>query len=836
MCVAFVNFNGVLIETIKNLPPSEEEIDFSRSEFFQLKIYELYFVKHITNHFDRVFKFLVNKEEMYLSYIKFKNMYVVDLSTGEILFDILSIRNSNKNKKIYKNEKLWQEILHHSKNLMENYKSENGNQFDNKDGYFRFVKFECTSTYPRLTFIIKYLPILKGISIIHVYSQKKLSRMSENSDQHLTHKGYKEIDLFYGSEVKNNNNIEFRYTEPRKLQEIEKFFIEFFISIRNSTDIYYDVNHELKYFDYSIITAINEILISHRENLTKENGANNNNGNLSSPNENQLLSREKLNSIESLITKINNKLYENFLSMRSNTTGNERSQNDNDDLKPIELNTNNYERDTNSSYNFLLIKKENILTEMFIIPTENNREGNMSNINDISRDATGRNHNQVNIPKAQYVEHEDGWAMRTKGNGFGFDIMNNTNNGNKSINKSKSMNYQTKGNFALGPLNTSNNGYIENASRGGVKNTNHSNNINLINQVNNNTLNITQIEGNNNLANNVIPIPINNDSSLEFEKKISLSNITKLEDDSKIYLRGNSLMKAATGINSEHENDNSPRKDKLQKNYANDNGYNMIKTDNSFHTIDYYLCELENKNVNKEKEINVHSNARHNLNLNNLNNEKEFITSSTPKEREVINTNDAMNGEIPKHNVLESLLRQNTRSVNQSGTNNNANNLSGSQQAKLNYNLNLNIPMSNLNTINKKETLNNNQNNPSGFNTSKKLALYDAGAEGETPPVRVNIVSNNNVTNFKQNNNNPAILQLHENNTSLNQFKALEFVQVSQNNIKGEKNLSLNTQTQNNVNIITTNNRLIDDGEQESREHKDSSTSNAVGKKKIKMK
>ena len=88
MCVAFVNFNGVLIDTIKNLAPSEEDLDFSRSEFFQLKIYELYFVKHITNHFDRVFKFLVNKEEMYLSYIKFKNMYVVDLSSGEILFDI----------------------------------------------------------------------------------------------------------------------------------------------------------------------------------------------------------------------------------------------------------------------------------------------------------------------------------------------------------------------------------------------------------------------------------------------------------------------------------------------------------------------------------------------------------------------------------------------------------------------------------------------------------------------------------------------------------------------------------------------------------------------------
>lgn len=143
MYVAFVNFNGVLIDTIKNFGSieNEAEVDYSRSEFFQLKIYELYFVKHITFHFERIFKFLIKKEEMYLSYIKFKNMYVVDLSTGAVIFDILALRNSNKNKKIFKNEKLWQEIIHHSKNLMENYNQENGNNFDNKDSFYRVKLF-----------------------------------------------------------------------------------------------------------------------------------------------------------------------------------------------------------------------------------------------------------------------------------------------------------------------------------------------------------------------------------------------------------------------------------------------------------------------------------------------------------------------------------------------------------------------------------------------------------------------------------------------------------------------------------------------------------------------
>ena len=376
MCVAFINFNGILVETLKNLTANEniEELDYSRNEFLQLKIYELNFVKHITNHFDRVFKFLVNKDEMYLSYIKFKNMCVLDLSSGEIIFDILALRNSKKNKKIYKNEKLWQEILHHSKSLMDNYKSDFGNTYDNKDGFFRFVKFECTSTYPRLTFIIKFLPILKGISIIHMYSQKKLSRMSDNNDQHITNKGYKEIDLLYGAEVKNNNNIEFRYTEPRKLQEIEKFIIEFFISIRSNSDIYHDINHELKYFDYTIITSINEILVSHRE--------------------------------IKYITE---------------------------DIKVIEL-TGAVERGNSSTYNFLLIKKENILQELFCNADKNDLS-TFSNINKSKLSQYASDNEERVIEK--YVEHEDGWAMRTKGNNFGLDLNKNEKNEKNEKNPKK---------------------------------------------------------------------------------------------------------------------------------------------------------------------------------------------------------------------------------------------------------------------------------------------------------------------------------------------------------------------------------------------------------------
>ena len=113
-------------------------------------------------------------------------------------------------KKYYKNEKLWQEILYHSNTLMNSYINEIGsmiydpNELNLRVSLFliQFVKLECTSTYPRLTYIIKFLPIFKGMTIIHIYSQNKLSRNPDSGNNNTTDnpilKGYREIDILYG--------------------------------------------------------------------------------------------------------------------------------------------------------------------------------------------------------------------------------------------------------------------------------------------------------------------------------------------------------------------------------------------------------------------------------------------------------------------------------------------------------------------------------------------------------------------------------------------------------------------------------------------------------------
>ena len=349
MYIALINFKGDTIEKVGSLEKERssskdkfetiqtfltanknEQSEFKTTDLFEFMIYEMFFLRYIGLHFKKIFDFLFKPEEMFLSYIKFKNLYVVDVSTGNVLIDWLKLKKSKKNIKYYNNEKLWFELMHHSKSMMESYINDHRNFFSNSGSPFRFVKFECTSTFPRMTFIIKFIPLLKGLSIIHVYSQKKLSRMTENSEQQIT-KGYKEIDLIYGSEIKTNTNLDFRYSEPKILQQIEKFLIEFLISIRN-TDVFRDpnLNRELKYFNYAIITAINTVPSD--------------NGN---------------STIENLISKINVKLKEMYISMKNNYNNPQFDHYN----RTISISSKVFIDE--GTENILMIKKEDILNDMF---------------------------------------------------------------------------------------------------------------------------------------------------------------------------------------------------------------------------------------------------------------------------------------------------------------------------------------------------------------------------------------------------------------------------------------------------------------------------------------
>lgn len=280
--------------------------EFTFSDYVELKIFEKYFLKYLLIHFSKNLNSISSKEELFLTNIKLKNVFYVDLQEEKIIFDYKKM-NSNNNKislKFYQNKHLWSHLMFLLKNLEIEYNKEINNSEKRKDYQFyrnfdnsSFIKFECTSTYPRYSFFLKYLPILGGLGIIHAYSQKKLSRQYDNygdsknyySTQTLlspeirpkkkyyefktivnmisnqqqevstTEKNLDDSNNKTGINFQNNQYI--KYLEPKPILNIEKFFCAFFIALNPQKDIYYTPteNATVKYFNMEIIEAINSI-------------------------------------------------------------------------------------------------------------------------------------------------------------------------------------------------------------------------------------------------------------------------------------------------------------------------------------------------------------------------------------------------------------------------------------------------------------------------------------------------------------------------------------------------------------------------------------------------
>lgn len=108
-----------------------------RSEILQLRVIEKFFMRNLVNHYFKVTEYLIQNEEMNLSNIKFKNLYIIELHTEEIIFDLNRTRGITKSKRFNKNEKVWQEILYHAQGMKSSYIQENGINYDASDSIFR---------------------------------------------------------------------------------------------------------------------------------------------------------------------------------------------------------------------------------------------------------------------------------------------------------------------------------------------------------------------------------------------------------------------------------------------------------------------------------------------------------------------------------------------------------------------------------------------------------------------------------------------------------------------------------------------------------------------------
>ena len=236
----------------------------SKVDFLEIFLYDKFFLKYSILHFEKVFDYITKKEELNLTFTKFLDLYIIDISSENLLFDLNEIIKYDSysnfmNYKYFNNKNIFKEILFHSHQLNDSYISKYGSRFIKSDSSQRFIKFECTSTYPRILFIIKFIPVLKGIIIVHIYYQSKLSRGNNNISINHENK-YKEVDLVFGSFFGENGEMDLKYVMPKKLGNIEKFMEEFFLTTRSS-DLF-KLNEPLKefvYFDYNIIKIINSI-------------------------------------------------------------------------------------------------------------------------------------------------------------------------------------------------------------------------------------------------------------------------------------------------------------------------------------------------------------------------------------------------------------------------------------------------------------------------------------------------------------------------------------------------------------------------------------------------
>jgi len=79
------------------------------------------------------------------------------------------------------------------------------------------------------------------------------------------------INLLKGTETKENSNLEFKYSEPPKLTELEEIFTELFIANYKNSEYFYRRSNKLVYFDDVLINKINELVLDNTNTISSDN-------------------------------------------------------------------------------------------------------------------------------------------------------------------------------------------------------------------------------------------------------------------------------------------------------------------------------------------------------------------------------------------------------------------------------------------------------------------------------------------------------------------------------------------------------------------------------------
>ena len=167
-----------------------------------LKIFKSFLYSPFYHYFNQLSNQIFQRQKLKLKNIFYKNYYLIELNNNNIIFCFQPLFSDNTHNynggykyqiKIHKKEQIWSEILYHCHILKNNYMNQYSLNFKEENYENFYAIFELKSTFPRRKFIIKFLPILNGLALIHEFVQTKLSSLEGNENSH-----YKEYESTYG--------------------------------------------------------------------------------------------------------------------------------------------------------------------------------------------------------------------------------------------------------------------------------------------------------------------------------------------------------------------------------------------------------------------------------------------------------------------------------------------------------------------------------------------------------------------------------------------------------------------------------------------------------------
>ena len=216
------------------------------------KIYESFMLLPLIRYFYLLSENIFNKHTIFLDKMIYKNFHLVNLDENNTkIFSFNNLHNLIKVRKRYKNKILWNEILFHSNNLKKNYLSNLG-KISDKEYENYFVKIEYKATYPYLIFVIRFLPILNGIALIHEYETKRRNKNMQNKN---------EFDIIYGNDIFRDIDInnERCINEPKIIKERESFIYGFLSTSLPYENFFYESKLSV-YYSEEILNIINKIV------------------------------------------------------------------------------------------------------------------------------------------------------------------------------------------------------------------------------------------------------------------------------------------------------------------------------------------------------------------------------------------------------------------------------------------------------------------------------------------------------------------------------------------------------------------------------------------------